>query len=129
MLAVEETLAEVERFFAGVGEVARFGDFSKECRIREPEVVANTLAEPLRKLWLEIDALAADVEAEATRAELLDAARRLRETHGSLGVFLDQRDEDSGYWVERSGRDETQYSLHAAPVNVADRLRPLLFTG
>jgi ATP-dependent DNA helicase DinG len=29
--------------------------------------------------------------------------------------------------VERGGRDETQYSLHAAPVNVADRLRPLLF--
>jgi len=129
MLAVEETLGAAERFFQQVGDSARFGDFSKECRIREPEVVANTLAEPLRKLWLEIDALAADVEAEQTRAELLDASRRLREMHGSLAVFLEQRDEDSVYWVERSGRDETQYSLHAAPVNVAARLRPLLFTG
>ncbi|MCX6875745.1 MAG: ATP-dependent DNA helicase [Verrucomicrobia bacterium] len=129
MLAVEETLAEVERFFGRVGEVARFGDFSKECRVREPEVVSNTLAEPLRKLWLEVDALAADVETEQTRAELLDASRRLREMHGSLAVFLEQRDEDSVYWVERGGRDETQYSLHAAPVNVAERLRPLLFTG
>ena len=129
MLAVEETLGEVERFFQRVGDTTHFGDFSKECRIREPEVVSNTLAEPLRKLWLEVDALAADVEAEQTRAELQDASRRLREMHGSLAVFLEQRDESSVYWVERSGRDETQYTLHAAPVNVAERLRPLLFTG
>ncbi|MEI6604033.1 MAG: helicase C-terminal domain-containing protein [Verrucomicrobiota bacterium] len=129
MLAVEDALGEVERFFQRVGDTTHFGDFSKECRIREPEVVSNTLAEPLRKLWLEVDVLAADVEAEQTRAELQDASRRLREMHGSLAVFLEQRDEHSVYWVERSGRDETQYTLHAAPVNVAERLRPLLFTG
>lgn len=97
--------------------------------MREPESVPNTLAEPLRILWQEIDALAADVESDTTRAELQDASRRLRETHGSVGVFLDQSSEGSVYWVERSGRDETQYSLHGAPVNVADRLRPLLFSG
>ncbi len=129
MLAVEDTLTEVERFFQHVGENTRFGEYSKECRIREPEVVANTLAEPLRRLWQEVDRIANDVEAEQTRAELLDASRRLREMHGSLAVFLEQRDEESVYWVERSGRDDTQYSLHAAPVNVADRLRPLLFGG
>src|SRR5690606_22660960 len=60
-------------------------------------------------------------------SELQDAARRLREAHGAVGVFLDQATNDSVYWIEKSGRDETQYSLHAAPVNVADRLRPLLF--
>jgi ATP-dependent DNA helicase DinG len=31
--------------------------------------------------------------------------------------------------VERGGREETQFSLHAAPVNVAERLRPLLFSA
>jgi ATP-dependent DNA helicase DinG len=126
-LAVEEALAAAERFFQQVGEVAAFGNFSKECRVRTPEVVPNTLAEPLRRLWQEIDALAADVDGEAARSELQDASRRLREAHGAVAVFLDQATEDSVYWVERGGRDETQYSLHAAPVNVADRLRPLLF--
>jgi ATP-dependent DNA helicase DinG len=87
------------------------------------------MAEPLRNLWLEIDNLAADVESETTRAELQDASRRLREAHGSIGVFLDQATDDSVYWVEKSGRDEQQFSLHAAPVNVADKLRPLLFSG
>jgi ATP-dependent DNA helicase DinG len=127
--AVEDALAAAERFFQQLGEVAKFGDFSKECRVREPAVVSNTLAVPLRNLWQEIDALAADVEGEATRSELQDASRRLREAQGSVAEFLDQATADSVYWVERGGRDETQYSLHAAPVNVADRLRPLLFGG
>ncbi len=129
MNAVENALMAADRFFHDVGGIAKFGDYSKECRVREPELVTNTLATPLRELWTEIDALAADVESETTRAELQDASRRLRETHGAVGVFLDQASEDSVYWVERSGRDETQYSLHGAPVNVADRLRPLLFSG
>jgi ATP-dependent DNA helicase DinG len=129
LTAVESALVAAERFFHQVGDVAKFGNFSKECRIRETEVVPNTLAAPLRELWLEIDNLAADVESEATRAELQDASRRLREAHGAVGVFLDQATDDSVYWVERSGRDEHQFSLHAAPVNVADKLRPLLFAG
>lgn len=127
MMAVEDAIVAADRFFHQVGDVAKFGNYSKECRVRQPEVVPNTIAEPLRRLWQEIDALAADVEGETTRSELQDASRRLREAHGSVSAFLDQAEDDNVYWVERGGRDETQYSLHAAPVNVADRLRPLLF--
>ncbi len=129
MTAVEDALTAVERFFHHVGDVAKFGNYSKEFRVRQTELVPNSLAEPLRNLWLEMDDLAADVESETTKAELQDASRRLRETHGAIGVFLDQATNDSVYWIERSGRDEQQFSLHAAPVNVADRLRPLLFDG
>ncbi len=129
MTAVEEALIAADRFFHQVGDLAQFGNYSKECRVRQPEMVSNTLATPLRNLWLEIDNLAADVESETTRAELQDASRRLREAHGAVGVFLDQSTEDSVYWVERSGRDEQQFSLHAAPVNVAEKLRPLFFSG
>jgi ATP-dependent DNA helicase DinG len=126
--AAEDAMLATDRFFHHVGDQARFGDYSKEFRVRRPELVPNSLAEPLRILWQEIDTLAADVESETTRSELQEASRRLREAHGSIGVFLDQANQDSVYWVERSGRDETQYSIHAAPVNVADRLRPLLFS-
>jgi ATP-dependent DNA helicase DinG len=126
--AVEATLAEADRFFDKIGGASKFGEYSKEFRVRKPELVPNSLAGPLRNLWQEIDALAADVESEPTRAELLDASRRLREAHGTVSVFLDQTNEDSVYWIERSGRDETQYNLNAAPVHVADRLRPLLFS-
>lgn len=125
--AVDEAIQAADHFFHHLGDSARFGDYSKEFRVRQPELVPNSLAEPLRVLWQEIDALAADVESEPTRAELQDASRRLREAHGAVSVFLDQATEGNVYWVERSGRDETQYSLHAAPVNVAEKLRPLLF--
>lgn len=127
MIAVEETLVAADRFFNRVGDASTFGSFAKEHRVHQPELVPNTLSEPLRNLWQELDAIAADVESESTRSELQDASRKLREAHGAIGVFLDQSTEDSVYWIEKSGRDETQYSLHAAPVNVADRLRPLLF--
>ncbi len=127
MVAVENALDASDNFFGQLGDVSNFGNYSKECRVRQPELVPNTLAEPLRRLWQEIDALAADVDGESTKSELLDASRRLRESHGAVAAFLDQAADDSVYWVERGGRDETQYSLHAAPVNVAERLRPLLF--
>ena len=127
MQAAEQALHASDLFFDQVGDAANFGQYAKECRVRQPELVNNTIAAPLRELWQEIDALAADVESENSRAELQDASRRLREVHGAVAEFLDQSSEDSVYWVERSGRDETQYTLQAAPVNVADQLRPLLF--
>ncbi len=127
MQAAEQAMLASDLFFDQVGDAANFGQYAKEFRVRQPELVNNTIAAPLRELWQEIDALAADVESENSRAELQDASRRLREVHGAVAEFLDQSSEESVYWVERGGRDETQYTLQAAPVNVAERLRPLLF--
>lgn len=125
--AVEEARVASERFFEQVGDAAKFGEWSKEWRVREPEMVPNTAAEPLRRLWQEIDAAAEDVENDTSRSELQDASRRLREAHGAISTFLDQADEDCVHWVQKGGRDEAVFSLHAAPVHVGDRLRPLLF--
>jgi ATP-dependent DNA helicase DinG len=127
LFAVEEALKAADEFFSELGGAARFGEYSKEWRVRQPELVPNSAAEPLRRLWTEIDALAADVESETTRAELQDASRKLREAHGAIGCFLDQSGEDNVHWIERTGRDESLFSLHAAPIRVADKLRPLLF--
>ncbi len=125
--AVENARIAAEKLFHELGGAASFGEWSKEWRVREPEVVPNVAAAPLRELWEGIDAIAAETEHEMSRNELQDASRRLREVHGSITAFLDQQHEDCVHWVERAGRDETLFSMHAAPVNVADRLRPLLF--
>lgn len=127
MLGVEAALHEADDFFTRLGEASSFGEWSREFRVHEPELVDNTLAEPLRELWQEIETLAADTENDTTRAELQDGARRLREAHAALRIFLDQEDRGSVYWVERGGAERTSYTMRAAPVNVADRLRPLLF--
>ena len=34
MLAVEDAIIAADRFFHEVGDVAKFGNFSKECRVR-----------------------------------------------------------------------------------------------
>ncbi|MFN4942426.1 MAG: ATP-dependent DNA helicase [Akkermansiaceae bacterium] len=129
MLAVERSLVAVDQFFNDIGNAAKFGEWSKEYRVRNPELVGNCLAAPLRDLWEELSELAEDTGNETSKNELMDLARKFRDTHVEIGTFLDQRDEGSVYWVEKSGREETQFSCHSAPINVADRLRPLLFSG
>ncbi|TAE90237.1 MAG: ATP-dependent DNA helicase [Verrucomicrobia bacterium] len=127
MKAVENLLYRADDFFEQVGEQVKFGEYSREFRVRRPGLVENTLAEPLRELWSEIDALAESVENDTSKAELGDAARKLREVHATVQTFLDQQQEGNVYWVERGGREEIQYSLHAAPVEVASVLNRLLF--
>ncbi|MGJ8697164.1 MAG: ATP-dependent DNA helicase [Verrucomicrobiaceae bacterium] len=127
MHAARRVLEEADGFFDAIGGEVTFKDWSRECRVREPELVENTLAEPLRDCWSAIEGAADGLEDETKRAELMDGARRLRELHGGLKVFLDQEDEDSVYWVEKGGNEGTSLSLNAAPVNVAHRLRPILF--
>jgi ATP-dependent DNA helicase DinG len=125
--AVESARVASEAFFHEVGAAAHFGEWSKEWRVRQPGLVENSVAEPLRNLWREIDALAEDLDHETARNELQDASRRIREAHGAIHAFLDQTDEGNVHWIQRGGRDEASLSLHAAPVKVADKLRPLLF--
>ncbi|TAE77568.1 MAG: DEAD/DEAH box helicase [Verrucomicrobia bacterium] len=130
LFAVEEAIKASDEFFGDLGYAAKFGEYSKEWRVRQPDLVPNRAAEPLRRLWQEIDTLAADLDGDAaslSKVELLDASRKLREAHGAIACFLDQSGDDSVHWIERSGRDEAVFSLHAAPIHVADKLRPLLF--
>lgn len=127
MKSVELVLDRAEHFFEQVAEEVKFGEYAREFRVRRPGLVENTLAQPLRQLWSEIDELAEAVESDNSKAELQEISRKLREVHGTVQAFLDQQQEGNVYWVERSGREELQYSLHAAPVEVADVLRRLLF--
>ncbi len=125
--ASEVVLAELDKFFAELAQVVKFGQYGREFRVREPDIVENSLAAPLRDCWNEIEKVAADEENESRKAELMDGARRLREAHGGLQMFLNQEDENSVYWVEKGGQDGTAFTLRAAPIDVARRLRPILF--
>jgi len=127
MVGVEAVLAEAEQFFGALGEAATFRERSREFRVRGPDLVPNTLTEPLCELRGVLELLAEDVDDDLTRAELQERARRLREADAALKLFLDQADEGSVYWVERGGEDLGSYTLRTAPVRVADHLRPLLF--
>lgn len=126
--AAEDLLERSQDFFDELSETVEFGKFSKEVRVREADIVDNTLAEPLRRLWTSLEDSADKLEKEsAIRKELMDGARKMREIHGTLRLFLDQSDDESVYWVEKGGRDGDILTLHSAPINVADRLREMMF--
>lgn len=125
---VERLFEETTEFFRLVDQVVDFKGESRESRIRHADLVPNTLAEPLRELWTRLEEMAEGMEKDsASRGELLDGVRRLRETHGALRLFLEQEDEESVYWVEKSGAQRDSITLRSAPVQVADRLRDSLF--
>lgn len=127
MDCAKNVLDEADEFFENIGAAVTFGDWGRECRVRQPELVENTLAGPLRECWTAIEEVAEGTEDDTRKGELMEGARRLREMHGGLKMFLDQEDGGSVYWVEKSGYEGASFTLNAAPVNVADRLRPLLF--
>lgn len=128
MKAAERVLDEAADFYNNIEQQVEFGKFSKEFRIRQPDFVDNTLGEPLRKLWQEVEDAADSLEKDSTtRSELMDGARRMREIHAGIRLFLDQDQDDSVYWVQKSGRDGDMLSIHSAPINVADRLKHMMF--
>jgi ATP-dependent DNA helicase DinG len=117
-------LDEIDEFFGTVESRCRWGDYGREFRIREAEFVEDTLGSGLIEVSRRARAIA-ELADETTKTELGELARRLADCRAALATFLDQRDDGLVYWVEKSEREAL--SLVAAPVNVAELLRPVFF--
>ena len=119
-------LDDVEAFFKQIEERVDFKK-GREYRVRQPDVVPDTLTEKLAKLQALVVTILRQLEDETVKAELQDMGRRVREARLALADFLSQTSEDSVYWVEKGGRAQSSLSLHNAPVDIAAHLRPMLF--
>jgi len=100
MESAKKVLEVADDFFDEVGEAVTFGEWGRECRVRNPDLVENTLAAPLRECWTAIEEVAEEEDDDTRKSELMEGARRLREMHGGLKMFLDQEDGGSVYWVD-----------------------------
>jgi ATP-dependent DNA helicase DinG len=129
---VIQALSEVENFFREIESRCTFNGLAREFRVREPELVENTLALPFKRIS-DIAMKAGDAhKSENTRSELHDIGHRLTALRGSIAAFLDQTEDDHVYWVERTGNDRTEHrslGLHSAPIDVAPKLREIFFSG
>ena len=117
-------LDDIDEFFEEVEDLCEWGEWGREFRIRNPEFVEDTLGAGLIEVGRRARAVA-DLADDITRNELAELARRLADCRAGLATFLDQGDEGSVYWVEKSERDSI--SLNAAPIDVAELLRPVFF--
>ncbi|MBL9118273.1 MAG: DEAD/DEAH box helicase [Verrucomicrobiaceae bacterium] len=130
---VEQALGEIEAFFRNVESVCHFNGPAREYRIREPELVENTLALPLKRIE-DIAMKAGDAaRSDNTRADLHDAARRIMSLRGGIAAFLDQQEDGHVYWAEKNQNADRgtapTLALHSAPIDVSEKLGEIFFTG
>ena len=126
--ATTELIEDVDAFFARIDERVDFKRGGRECRIREAELVPDTLGPGLDRLR-ELVAEAAEKvkDDDITRAELGDLGRRLLAARDGVATFIDQSAANQVYWVERTGKTESNLSLHAAPIDLSEILSELIF--
>jgi ATP-dependent DNA helicase DinG len=101
-------------------------------RVRQALGVKSELEPRLMDVRAQLLKLAEDAGDGEERNELKDHARRLEGSAFGLGEFLKMSREGHAYWVERrvaeDGRAQRgEMSLHASPVEVAERLEELVF--
>lgn len=131
--AVAELLPEVDLFFEKIAALCRFQK-GREFRFREKDLSAlkkilkeTSLPQHFHRLNVLVSNAAESVENEATQSELNDLASQFEETEEGLVTFLEQRESDAVYWVEKGGKTSSFYNLQVAPINVAEQLEQLLF--
>jgi ATP-dependent DNA helicase DinG len=128
--ACAELHEQIEEFFSTVGEAASFSPAGREFRVRRPGLVENTLNGALVEVTQHIRSVDEGEDTpENVRTEIGEMGRRLGEVRAGLEEFLTQSREGHVYWVERSGIEGRNLSLHAAPIDVSGLLRTLFFSG
>lgn len=131
--AVAELLPEADLFFEQMANLCHFQK-GREYRLREKDLLTlkkilkgTTLPQRLHRLSVLVSNVAETLENEATQSELNDLATQLEETAEEIITFLEQREPDSVYWVEKTGKTSSFYNLQIAPININQHLQQLLF--
>jgi ATP-dependent DNA helicase DinG len=117
---------EVDRFFGAVEARCDFGK-GREMRVREPELVPDTISMRLMGLQARIAEVTKRSNDEFLKAELQEMGRRVRDARLGIAMFLEQSAEGHVYWVERTGKTQQFLTLNAAPIDIAPVLRRMLF--
>lgn len=128
--ATAELLDETDDFFAAVEESATFRGPAREFRVREGALVEDSLSKHLLNVQQMSQALSERVENETTKLELGDIAGKLRDARLGISSFLDLSADEHVYWVERNGGYDgrpVNISMHAAPLDISERLRNIFF--
>lgn len=123
-------MEQVDAFFDTVREAARFSPAGREFRVRQAGLVENTLHGSLLEIVECVRKVTDNKETvDSSITEIAEMGRRLSGARAELEEFLTMSREGHVYWVERSGVEGRNVSLHASPVDVSPLLRQLFFNG
>jgi ATP-dependent DNA helicase DinG len=96
-------------------------------RVREPEIIADLLTEPLRVLTRHLDRIGEAVKSQEEQIEYEAVANRCSALADSLENWLQQKLPHQVYWLEVSGERRQRVSLASAPIDVGSALREQLY--
>lgn len=124
--AIGEALVAAELFFNDIvsGPLAK----AQLVRIREPDTIPASLDAPLRKIVHCLESVASRLDDGPGRDEVKDQQRRVANWRTGLLQFCAGPDNDEVHWLELSGKRNPVVYLRTAPLDVAPKLRELLFT-
>jgi ATP-dependent DNA helicase DinG len=117
---------KIDNFFRSVGERCDFRK-GREFRIREPEIVPDTIGSILITLQARIAAIVKRSDDEFLKTELQELGGRVHDARVGITTFLEQSAHEHVYWVEQTGKTAQFLSLNAAPIDIAPVLRRMLF--
>ncbi len=100
---------------------------SDSLRIREPNMVADTLSTEFRQLADRLGKIADGVEDDTKKIELESAAQRCETLALSLIAWLGQKLPGQVYWIEGTGERGDKLQLASAPIEVGPILREKIF--
>jgi ATP-dependent DNA helicase DinG len=131
--ATTELLGELDQFFETLLSVCNFKQ-GRESRLRgeahaqlSKAAEKTMLIERLTQLEILIETAVESLKEDPTKAELMDLGDQLTKIRESLMAFLEEHERGFVYWAEQTGRSLHFYTLHAAPIDMASRLRQRLF--
>src|SRR5213592_1817939 len=121
-----ELVDDAEKFFAAVESRCDFKK-GREFRVRDADLVPDTITSRLRTLHARIADVAKRTDDEFLKAELQEYGRRTHEARTGIATFLEQSAREHVYWVERTGKTAQFLTLNAAPIGIAPVMRRMLF--
>src|SRR5213083_1124790 len=115
-----------DHFFAAIESRSDFRK-GREFRVRDVDFVPDTITGRLTALQARVAEAVKRADDEVLKAELQEFGRRVRDARDGIAIFLEQSAPQHVYWVERTGKTERFFALNAAPVDLAQVLRRMLF--
>ena len=126
LLAVDECLEASHQFFAFLHD--KLLATRSILRVREENFAEPWLDGPLAKLLGALGKIESKLPEGKVRDELNDKRVRLATYRAGLTQFLTLADADANvYWLELTGKHRSIVALRSAPIDVAPKLRELLF--
>ena len=126
LLIVENAASAVDEFFQFL-HLNILGDRDR-VRLLKPDMLPMEIFPPLSRLLRCLVELSEITKDESFRIELRDQVKRVQSYLNDLSYVIEQKDQNSVYWVERCGRSNQIIHVRSAPLQIASILREELFS-